>query len=95
VNSENPLITSALTDCFTAFVCPLGEFYPNKDYGSKIKQSIGKIDSQTLLCYARQAVSDMDGVYVKSVELSSLGADFTVMINDEERTVNIPIEQDL
>lgn len=91
MDEANPIITSVLNDCITAFVCPVGEFYPNKDYGSQIKRHISSIDKEHLLSYARQAIRNMDGVYVKTVSSDNAGVRFTVMINEEERQVHIPL----
>lgn len=89
---DKPYITSALKDCITALVCPAGEFYPDKDYGSLIKNSIDNIDNGRLLCYARQALGSFDGVYVKNAVIENKKAVFTFMINDEERMVTLEFE---
>lgn len=85
----NDYINSILENCVTALVCPRGEFYPNKDFGSQIKRAKGTMDAEKLLACARQALSEFDGVYVKSAVPNENGADFTVMINEEERQVCI------
>lgn len=84
-------VNSVLYDCVTALLCPRGEFYPDKNYGSHIIRNKNIIDSERLLCYARQAVSGMDGVYIKSAQLNNKNAVFTVMINNENRQVSIEI----
>lgn len=91
MNNTNPLINSVLTDCITALVCPAGEFYPNKNYGSQIKRNSGRLDEEKLLCYARQALSNMDGVYVKSASIDNSNAVFKIAVNNEERQVSISI----
>lgn len=88
--ANNDFIDSILCDCVMAVVCPLGEFYPDKDYGSQIKNWAG-IDSDILLAYARQAVNEIDGVHIKSVKAENNKALFNVVINDSERQVSIDI----
>lgn len=83
---------TVLADCITALVCPAGEFYPNKNYGSRIKQIIKNTNEKELLCYARQALAGMDGVYVKNVKIQDNSILFSIMINDEERQAVIAIE---
>lgn len=91
----NDYINLILEDCVTALVCPRGEFYPNKDFGSHIKRGKGIIDAEKLLAFARQALSEFDGVYVKGAVINDNSADFIVMINDEEGRVSIHFEQNL
>jgi len=87
---NNDFIDTVLCDCVMAVVCPLGEFYPDKDYGSQIKNS-AVIDSDILLACARQAVNEINGVYIKSVKTENNKALFDVLINDSERQVSIDI----
>ena len=84
-------ITQVLEDCTMALVCPQGSFYPNKNFGSLIAERGKRIDNKELLSYARQAVDDLDGVYVKNAFANEENAVFTVMINDEERQVSISL----
>ena len=95
MNKPESIINSILTDCTAALVCPRGEFYPDKDYGSRIRKEIQEIDLQTLLSYSRQALSDMDGIFVISAEKDDERIIFNISINDDERQVFVPVEQDL
>lgn len=81
-----------LSDCITALACPAGEFYPDKDYGSRIKYGMQNPDEKRLLCYARQALSSMDGIYVKNAGIKDGKILFSIMINNEERQAVITIE---
>ncbi len=65
-----------------------GKFYPDKDFGSNIKQS-SVCNAALALAYARQAVDDLDGVYVKSCVYENDGFSFCILLNDEERLVRI------
>lgn len=80
-----------LKNCIVAMKCPRGRFYPNKNFGSYILDEADKHFSDELLAYARQAVSEIDGVYVKSVDISGEKAVFTLIINDTQRQVNIAL----
>lgn len=87
----NDCINSVIEDCIVAIMCPRGEFYPDKNYGSKIKFAGSAIDEDRLLCYARQALNDMDGVYVKSVCKTDGTAQFILSVNNEERQVTVEL----
>lgn len=66
-----------------------GGFYPDKNYGSEIRSVIDMPNEFCALCYARQALYNMNGVFVKSVALSNGKYDFTILVNNEERQVQI------
>lgn len=87
----NDYVNLILENCLTALVCPRGAFYPNKDFGSQIKSNKAIMDAEKLLVFARQALSEFDGVYVKRAVMNENSADFTVMINDEEGQVSISL----
>lgn len=71
--------------------CPRGRYYPDKNFGSHILECAKDAESQELLAYARQAVSDFDGVYVKNVQTDGSGALFTLLINELQRQVKITL----
>ncbi len=87
----NDCINSLLEDCVTALICPRGEFYPNKNYGSRIKRAKDRFDAEKLLAFARQALSEFDGIYVKNAAVNNDSADFILMINNQERQVSISL----
>lgn len=78
-----------LQNALRAICCPRGKFYPDKNYGSKIKGSVTALTDKQLLDYARQAVSGMDGVTVKSVDTGSNNIKFTILVNNERGQVSI------
>lgn len=84
-------INSTLQDCFAAILCPRGDFYPDKDFGSRIKYALKSSAESEFLAYARQAVHSIDGVYIKSARKGAEAIEFTVVINDTERQVSIPV----
>lgn len=91
-NREISKLVSAddiIEDCIMALTCPYSRFYPNKDFGNRIKSSN---DYKQLLASSRQAVSNIDGVFVKSLSVNDGLAEFTIMVNDEARRVSIDIE---
>lgn len=92
MNRSNYFLKPILASCAAAFFCPRGGFYPNKEYGSKIKQNIACAQNNELLCYARQAVSGIDGVFVCSAAQNDGTVIFTVMINDEKQEVSVNYE---
>lgn len=84
-------INTILENCVTALVCPRSEFYPDKNFGSHIKSEKFLLDSEKFLAFARQALCEFDGVYVKSAIMKSDSVDFLLLINDYEREVSISL----
>lgn len=87
-------IEKLLSDCLCALYCPRKRFYPKKDYGSQIR-CYQDLNEKYLLAYARQGLSDFDGVYVKSAKKEQEGITLNLLINDEERTVTMSYGTDL
>ena len=71
------------------------EFYPNKDFGSQIARINMEPKDDYLAAYASQALSSLDGVYVKEAYFEDKIAYITMMLNDKERTVAINLENNL
>ena len=65
-----------------------GNFYPDKDFGSQIRLSK---NINEMLSFVRSAVSNLDGVYVKSLDFDDTVLKVNVLINDEERQVKIEL----
>lgn len=63
-------------------------FYPDKNFGSRLKYA-GEKSEALAACYARQALSGFDGVFVKSVKINDNGYEFTLLVNGLERQVQI------
>lgn len=84
-------IENILKNCVVAMKCPRGRYYPDKNFGSHILECSTNAESQELLAYARQAVIDFDGVYVKNVQMDGSGALFTLLINELQRQVKITL----
>ena len=64
-----------------------GRFYPDKNFGSNVRYELP--DSE-ILSEARLAVSELDGVYVKSIEKTDNSVlIFNLVLNDDEREVEL------
>lgn len=85
-------VDDVLNDCVAAICCPIERFYPNKNFGSKINSGL---TANEILALARAAVRDLDGVFIKSVSLTDNNARFKILINDNIRSVNVNLEQDI
>jgi homoaconitase/3-isopropylmalate dehydratase large subunit len=72
-----------------------GKFYPNKDFGSYIKNIENEPKAEYALNYARQAVSSIDGVYVKSVDIDDKEMIFTMIVNEKEGLVRVKVGDDV
>lgn len=81
-------IAEVLQSAVIALETLRGSFYPDKNYGSRLKKEklLGK---EYALCFARQALCGFDGVYVKSAKIKENGCEFTVAVNGKERQVLI------
>ncbi len=67
-----------------------GKFYPDKNFGSHIFSAEYKTDKY-IIGLARQAVSSLNGVYIKSVKITDKSFEFTVIVNNLERQVFIKV----
>lgn len=72
-----------------------GKFYPNKDFGSYLKMCLSEPREEYALAYARQAVSSMNGVYIKDVKINDDEMIFTVIINDMQGEVRVKVGDDI
>ena len=86
--AEIRYIEELLQDVSLSLQALRGSFYPDKNYGSQLRSSADKCEARAV-CYARQALSGFDGIYVKSAKITDNGYVFTVMVNDQERQVSI------
>jgi len=84
-------IEEVLQNVWLAMCCERGRFYPDKDYGSHLKESLLFPKEQYILAFARQSAEDLDGVYIKSVDINEGSAVFTVLVNDDERRVSFEL----
>ena len=89
MNKKDDVIDDVFALCKSAIYCKLGDFYPDKNFGSRIRGAIG--DNKLLLSYTREALSDIDSAYVKQVNLNGKMLEVTLTINEEERQMNVQI----
>lgn len=82
--NNNDVIEEALKNAVRCFTVRRGEFYADKNFGSKIR--IEQTEAE-ILAFARQSVAKVDGVFVKSASKNNDGVTFEVTVNGEERTV--------
>lgn len=61
--SKPALISYLLDMCAGGLNCPYGEFYPDKNYGSRLEK-IKEPCSSAALSLARAALNAFDGVYI-------------------------------
>ena len=87
MNDELDFTVQLLEDAVRCFAVKRGEFYADKNFGSRIRQSRSMAEA---LAYARQSVAGLDGVFVKSAKaVSDSAITFDVLINTEERQVTV------
>lgn len=72
-----------------------GKFYPDKNFGSHIKNMIANENAERVLVWARQALDSIDGVYVKNALIKDKTLVADLIINNIERSVSISFEADL
>lgn len=88
-------IDGLLQDIKLILTAERGKFYPNKNFGSHIRAAAGEPVAEYAVVYARQAVSSIDGVYIKSADVIGDKIIFTLTVNNEERQVSVNIENDI
>lgn len=69
-----------------------GAFYPDKNFGSKLYLLKPKKEAEAL-ALARQALIDIDGVYVSKCAFDNDTICFDLILNDKERQVRIPYDK--
>lgn len=68
---------------------PRKQYYPDKNLGSYLYQLQDFSFEDQVLALARQAVADVSGVFIKSVNTKGRTATFSVLLNGEERQVSL------
>ena len=77
--------------CMVNTFCERGKFYPDKNFGSRIFETL--TNKRLMLSYIKMALSKIDGVYVKDMTYVPIENLITinVLINNEERQVYVTI----
>ncbi len=89
---ETDCIDELLQNAVIALYAPRGDFYPDKDYGSYLLD-LKTADGERAACLARQAVSRLDGIFIKSASETQNGPEFIITVNGSERRVLIDHER--
>lgn len=76
-------------------IIPRGRYYPDKNFGSYLYSVSDLSFEDKLLTFARQALLEFDGVFVKSVSVSGSKITYVIVFDFGERTVSIDSENDL
>lgn len=87
--NNNDVIEEALKNALRCFTVRRGEFYADKNFGSKIR--IEQTEAE-ILAYARQSVAELDGVFVKSVEKGDGSVTFLIKINENVKAVTVKFD---
>lgn len=80
----NDTIEETLKNAVRCLTVKRGRFYPDKNFGSKIKISQNNAE---ILAYARQSVDGLDGVFVKSAVKNNNSVTFILTVDGKERSV--------
>lgn len=88
---ETEYIDALLQTVSLALKTERESFYPDKNFGSHIF-ALSDSNAEFALSRARQAVHNLNGVYIKSARAQTDGFEFTVLINNKERQVLIKNE---
>ena len=77
--------------CRSAVYCEKGEFYPDKNFGSRIQEA--EENEKLMLSFIRMSLSKLDVVYFKNITYIKNDNLITVdaLINNEERQVYVVI----
>ena len=88
-------IEELLQNAFVALNVRRGRFYPDKNFGSKIRGLTETPLEEYAFAYACQALDGLDGVFVKSAEISEGAATLNLILNGTERQVSIDLENNI
>lgn len=82
---------TVLQDIARAVYTEKGSFYPEPLYGSRLRLEGEKAGEAYALCFAREALWGMDGVYIESASETDSGYNFVLYINNEKRQVSVSV----
>ena len=85
-------IEELLQNAFVAINTRRKRFYPNKNFGSYIKENALTPAEEYAFAYASQAVDGIDGVYVKGAELKDGKIKIKLILNNKEGEVSVKFE---
>lgn len=70
---------------------PREKYYPDKNFGSFLYALNAVPFEDQLLALARQALADVDGVFVRTADINGGQVVFTMLLNGEERQVRLSL----
>ena len=88
-------IEALLQNAFCALNAKRGRFYPNKDFGSGIRELTAMPTEEHAFAFAVQALAGIDGVTVKSAAETQEGITLTLLLNQREGQVTIRPDDDV
>lgn len=99
-DGDGRLITVEYIEALLQNVCLIigtqrGKFYPDKNFGSRLSTDIKEPFEEYAQTYIRQAIYGLDGVFVKKVRRNGNGITVILIINDEEKEVTLPFEENI
>lgn len=88
-------VDELLQNAFVTLSTRRGRFYPNKNFGSRIKESAELPREEYVFAYAVQALDKIDGVTVKSASVENGEARIKLTVNGLEKEVKVQLENNL
>ena len=91
---EREAFHDALHHAAVALRAERGRFYPDKSFGSQLSRLTPPVNAYAL-AYARQALAETDGVFAVKAEKNGGMVQVTLLINNEEGTVSIRLNEEI
>ncbi len=88
-------IDELLQNAFVTLSTRRGRFYPNKNFGSRIKENDALPKDEYIFAYAVEALDKIDGVTVKGVSVENGEAKIKLKVNGLEKEVKVQLENNL
>ena len=88
-------IDELLQNAFITLSTRRGRFYPDKNFGSRIKENTALPTDEYIFTYAVQALDGIDGVTVKAAASENGEAVIRLTVNGSEKEVKVQLENNL
>ena len=89
---ENDQFLKARTDAMMVLCTRRGRFYPDKNYGSRVMEAT---QPAVALAQAREALAQVNGVYLLNVVDADYGYIFTLLVNGRESQVRVETDEEI
>lgn len=74
----------------TELCCGLGKFYPDKNFGSTVKNAMANnLQEENVICAVKNCLSKYKNIYVKSAYINSNEIELNLIINNNDERVVI------